>query len=152
MDKYSEDEMLCNETIEQPTIAECEKAGRGPEQVSGKFTEGGSPNTLPERQRFEAYMRGHCWDAGNYDEQKRCYDTVMVRMLYGVWRDRGALAKSKQPADAVPVAWIQTGKYAISFTADKDRGEEWMKRWPKEVVPVYAKPQPAQGMDKRKKQ
>ena len=74
--------------LHHPTLAECEAAGRGPGLGNG---EGGLPDTPEERARFEAYMRGHCWDFGRYDEGKRCYETVLVRMLYGVWRDRGAL-------------------------------------------------------------
>ena len=60
--------------------------------MTDKFREGGLPNTAEERARFEAYMRGHCWDFGNYDSERQCYDTVSVRMLYGVWRDRGLLS------------------------------------------------------------
>ena len=58
----------------------------------GKYVEGGLSNTLEERTRFEAYMRGHCWKVGEYNAETQCYDTVLIRMLYGVWRDRGALA------------------------------------------------------------
>ena len=76
---------------ETPSIEECEAAGRGPMQVSGAFHEGGLSDTPEERARFEAYMRGHCWSFGNYFEDIKAYDTTMVRMLYGVWRDRGAL-------------------------------------------------------------
>lgn len=75
-----------------PTIEECEAAGRGPINYPGKsFESGGLPDTPEERARFEAYLRGHCWAVGEYDEYLRCYDTVGVRMLYGVWKDRGAL-------------------------------------------------------------
>lgn len=75
-----------------PTIEECKKAGMGREFIPGEgYSEGGLPNTEDERNRFEAYMRGHCWDVGNYDNERHCYDTVLVRMLYGVWRDRGSL-------------------------------------------------------------
>lgn len=75
-----------------PTPVECDAAGRGPGiGLDGVFREGGMPNTPDERARFEAYMRGHCWDVGGYDAINGCYDTTLVRMLYGVWRDRGAL-------------------------------------------------------------
>jgi len=76
----------------EPTIDECFAAGKGPKQ-SVPYSEGGVSNTPEERARFEAYMRGHCWGVGNYDESLKGYDTVIVRMLYGVWRDRGALCK-----------------------------------------------------------
>jgi hypothetical protein len=66
-----------------PTIEECERAGNG----YGIFT----PDTPAERHRFEAYMRAHSWDYGAYDKKSKCYAHVSVRMLYGVWRDRGAL-------------------------------------------------------------
>ncbi len=76
-----------------PSIKECEAAGRGPgASKDRRFSEGGLPDTAEERERFEAYMRGHCWAVGKYDEKIRAYDTVYVRMLYGVWRDRGWLA------------------------------------------------------------
>jgi len=71
-----------------PTLAECESAGRGPENYPEA---GGLPDTAKERARFEAYMRGHCWDVGKYVIAEECYDTVFVRCLYAVWRDRGAL-------------------------------------------------------------
>ena len=75
-----------------PTLDECGAAGMGPTYMPGHgYTEGGLKDTPEERERFEAYMRGHCWDVGDYDDAKHCYDTVGVRMLYGVWRDRGAL-------------------------------------------------------------
>lgn len=79
-------------THRHPTLAECEQAGRGPENGPGiPFNEGGLPNTPEERARFEAYMRGHCWDVGSYSEELRAYDTTFVRCLYGLWRDRGSL-------------------------------------------------------------
>lgn len=75
-----------------PTLAECEAAGKGPSNYPGKAYEvGGLPDTPEERERFEAYMRGHCWAIGNYDETQRSYDTTFVRCCYGIWRDRGAL-------------------------------------------------------------
>lgn len=75
-----------------PTLAECEAAGRGPENYPGKpFKVGGLPATNDERERFEAYMRGHCWDVGHYLDTDECYDTPFVRCLFGLWRDRGAL-------------------------------------------------------------
>lgn len=82
-----------------PTLDECEKAGIGPVNAPGKgYSEGGLPNTAEERARFEAYMRGHCWDFGTFDAKTNSYDTVDVRRLYGVWRDRGWLAmKAAQP-------------------------------------------------------
>lgn len=77
---------------QEPTEKECEAAGRGPMPAGFGFKEGGLSDTPQERKRFEAYMRGHCWSIGEYDAVLRAYDTVLVRMLYGVWRDRGALA------------------------------------------------------------
>ena len=75
-----------------PTVEECEAAGRGPDNGPGKpFDSGGLPDTPEERARFEAYMRGHCWGLSNYDEALRSYPNTFERMLYGVWRDRGAL-------------------------------------------------------------
>ncbi len=79
-------------TPRHPTIAECEEARRGPYNCPGlPYQAGGLPDTAEERARVEAYMRGHCWDAGKYDEVAHCYDGMFVRRLYGVWRDRGAL-------------------------------------------------------------
>ena len=74
-----------------PTLDECGAAGNGGTYSAAVYTEGGLPDTTDERARFEAYMRGHCWDAGKYDDRLHCYDTTTVRMLYGVWRDRGSL-------------------------------------------------------------
>jgi hypothetical protein len=75
-----------------PTLAECEAAGRGPENYPGNpFEVGGLPATKEERARFEAYMRGHAWDVGHYVSADECYDTTFVRCLFGLWRDRGAL-------------------------------------------------------------
>jgi hypothetical protein len=73
-----------------PTIEECVNAGIGPSFRNGD-KDTGLPDTKAERERFEAYMCGHCWSFGAYDEEKNCYDTIGVRMLYGVWRDRGSL-------------------------------------------------------------
>lgn len=79
-------------TPRHPTLEECRTAGQGPTYIPGKgHTKVGLPNTPEERKRFEAYMCGHCWAFGSYDEELKAYDTVDVRMLYGVWRDRGAL-------------------------------------------------------------
>lgn len=75
-----------------PTVEECEAAGRGPDNGPGKpFDSGGLPDTPEERARFEAYMRGHCWGLSTYDDELRAYPNTVERMLYGVWRDRGAL-------------------------------------------------------------
>lgn len=83
---------LLGHTARHPTIAECEEAGRGPYNCPGlPYQVGGLPDTSEERERFEAYMRGHCWDVGKYDETAHCYDSMFVRCCYGVWRDRGAL-------------------------------------------------------------
>ena len=79
-------------TARHPTLAECEVAGAGPEyRPSVGYREGGLPNTPDERCRFEAYMRGHCWDVGVFDTKTNSYDTTFVRCAYGVWRDRGSL-------------------------------------------------------------
>ena len=80
--------------LREPTLEECFAAGKGPEHVAGEFHEGGLLDTADERARFEAYMRGHCWDFGKYDSAIRAYDTGLVRMLYGVWRDRGAISSA----------------------------------------------------------
>lgn len=73
----------------EPSEEECFAAGKGP-APGIDWHEGGLPNTPQERARFESYMRGHCW-AFNYDSATHCYDDTIVRMLYGVWRDRGWL-------------------------------------------------------------
>ena len=75
-----------------PTLIECEAAGKGPSNGLGTpYSSGGLPDTPEERERFEAYMRGHCWGIVNYDDATRGYDAVFVRCCYGVWRDRGSL-------------------------------------------------------------
>lgn len=77
-------------TPRQPTLNECHSAGVGPTYVPTRgYNEGGLPNDADERARFEAYMRGHCWDVGKFDAATNSYDTMHVRCLYGVWRDRG---------------------------------------------------------------
>ena len=68
-----------------PTLEECKAAGRGPEDAQG------NTDTPEERARFESYMRGHCWEVGVYLHAETGYDTVFVRCIYGVWRDRGSL-------------------------------------------------------------
>ena len=79
-----------------PTLDECRAAGEGPTYTPTKgYSEGGLPNDADERARFAAYMRGHCWYVGKFDVTMNSYDTVLVRCLYGVWRDRGSL----------PTAW-----------------------------------------------
>lgn len=79
-------------TPRHPTLEECNQAGRGPSNYPGKeYETGGLVDTPEERARFEAYMRGHCWDFGKYVEADRSYDGTFVRCVYGVWRDRGAL-------------------------------------------------------------
>ncbi len=82
-----------------PTLAECEAAGVGKmRDADGNVRVVGLPDTPEERARFEAYMRGHCWGVGGYEEVAHHYDTMMVRMLYGVWRDRGGLPTVGGPA------------------------------------------------------
>ena len=87
--------------VSVPTIEECFAAGKGPDQYK-EFHEGGMQDTPEERARFEAYMRGHCWSFGNYDTAIQSYDTTMVRMLYGVWRDRGTLSAAPRQPEAQP--------------------------------------------------
>lgn len=112
-----------------PTLAECEAAGRGPYNVPGKlYSEGGLPNTPEERARFEAYMRGHCWSVGNYDETLRAYDTIHVRGLYGVWRDRGAIA-SPPPESAA----LEALRELVELKALKETFDER-----KQDVPTFA--------------
>lgn len=55
----------------------------------------GSPHSEDERRLFEAYMRGHCWQAGEWDAKLGCYADMHTRMLFGVWRDRAALAQQE---------------------------------------------------------
>ena len=75
-----------------PTLEECKAAGSGPTYMPGtKYASGGLPDTPDERARFAAYMAGHCWEIGKYSESLRAYDSMQVRCLYGVWRDRGSL-------------------------------------------------------------
>lgn len=62
----------------------------------------GSPHSEQERALFEAYMRGHCWQAGEWDAKLGCYADVHTRMLFGVWRDRAALAQ--QAVSSAPEA------------------------------------------------
>lgn len=86
-----------------PTPAECEAAGRGPYNYPGKpYSSGGLPDTPQERERFEAYMRGHCWKVSAYDEKTGAYEDVSTRCFYGIWRDRGAL----------PTVWTESGLVA----------------------------------------
>jgi len=51
----------------------------------------GAPHNELERLAFEAYMRGHCWKAGTWDAKTMSYTDMSTRMLFAVWRDRGAL-------------------------------------------------------------
>jgi len=79
-------DVQCNR---RPTIDECRAAGE----------RAGLPDTPDERERFEAYIRGHCWYVGPYDHASSAYFNVHVRCLYGVWRDCGKLLTT---ADATP--------------------------------------------------
>lgn len=75
-----------------PSIEACEVAGRLDNVLE---------DTADDLARFESYMRGPGWFVGAYDAKTNSYDTtlvhMLVRMLYGVWRDRGGL--SAQIAD-----------------------------------------------------
>lgn len=82
---YVKDHMLPR----HPTLAECYMAGAGKGTTDSK--DGGLPDTEEERGGFSEYMRGHCWARGQYDYSRGCYQDVQTRMLYGIWRDRGAL-------------------------------------------------------------
>lgn len=44
-----------------------------------------------ERMAFEAWMRGHCWQHGDWIAG--AYNDMTTRMLWAAWRDRAALAK-----------------------------------------------------------
>lgn len=64
----------------------------------------GSPHSEQERALFEAYMRGHCWQFGEWDAKLGCYSDMGTRMLFGVWRDRAALAQQAvSPIPAMPL-------------------------------------------------
>jgi hypothetical protein len=112
-----------------PTVEECERAGKGPMPLyNGTYSEGGLPNTPQERERFEAYMRGHCWDVGKYNESQQAYDSVSVRMLYGVWRDRGALGLDQA---AINIATANAEVWKAEAQAAKEDAEnakraEWL--------------------------
>lgn len=51
----------------------------------------GAPHNEHERLRYEAYMRGHCWQVGVWNADKVAYDDMTNRMLFAVWRDRAAM-------------------------------------------------------------
>lgn len=50
----------------------------------------GSPATDGERELFESWMRGHCWQCGEWNGQ--AYPDMTTRVLWAAWRDRAALA------------------------------------------------------------
>lgn len=52
----------------------------------------GSAHSEAERELFEAYMRGHCWQVGTWLPDQQGYEDCSTRMLFAVWRDRAALA------------------------------------------------------------
>lgn len=60
----------------------------------------GSPHNDYERQLFEEYLRGHCWHCGEWLADKGYYEDMLTRMLFGVWRDRAALAEQERTTDA----------------------------------------------------
>lgn len=51
----------------------------------------GAPHNEQERLRYESYMRGHCWQVGVWNADKRHYEDMTNRMLFAVWRDRAAM-------------------------------------------------------------
>lgn len=64
-----------------PTVEDANRMGRL-----------GSPRNDRERKLFEAYMSGHCWKCGTWNEKLGCYDDMSTRVMYAVWRDRAALS------------------------------------------------------------
>ena len=80
-----------NSLCRHPTLAECEAAGHSPAYKDCEYSEGGLPDTPEERERFETYMTGKGWYFGGFDTKKHWYDSISIRQLYHVWRDRGAL-------------------------------------------------------------
>jgi hypothetical protein len=51
----------------------------------------GSNHDEVERLLFEQYMKGRCWEIGNWDAGQKAYPDVHTRTLFAVWRDRAAL-------------------------------------------------------------
>jgi len=56
----------------------------------------GVPHNPDERALFEEYMRGHCWLCDSWIEQKQDYYDAHQRVLYAVWRARGALTVQRR--------------------------------------------------------
>lgn len=68
-------------------------------EMARRIGETGVKHSEKERQLFIAYMQGHCWKAGPWDAERSEYLDMHTRVLYAVWRARGALAAQ---AAAVP--------------------------------------------------
>lgn len=64
----------------------------------------GAPHNETERLLFEAYLKGHCWDCGDWDAAKGYYTDQSTRVMFAIWRDRAALVL---PCIPVPPAVAQ---------------------------------------------
>lgn len=56
-----------------------------------RLGETGAPHSEYERTLFEAYMKGHSWAHGEWLADRQYYDDMQTRILFAIWRDRGAL-------------------------------------------------------------
>lgn len=51
----------------------------------------GVPHSEKERNLFLEYLRGHCWPDGEWNKDTNEYSDRYTRVLYAVWRARGAV-------------------------------------------------------------
>lgn len=85
----------------------------------------GVPHSEAERALFLAYLRGHCWGDGLWDAERNEYADQATRMLYAVWRARGAIAAPLPPAAGsgpsnAELGAIWDAAYADATMADMD--------------------------------
>ena len=52
----------------------------------------GAPHSETERLLFEAYLHGHNWRVGTWDEKVKGYTDMDTRRLFAMWRDRAFLS------------------------------------------------------------
>jgi hypothetical protein len=79
------------------TVADAEELGAN-----------GAPHSEFERALYEGYMRGHCWEVGEWLPAKEQYADLSSRMTFAVWRDCAALGlRNRIDLESIPTYIIR---------------------------------------------